>query len=250
MLIAGQRRIACAAWFAVALLPCCVSKASPAPPAGFAEPGNMVHNPALPFHRVWRDRGFDFAARDCIHVAPVNTDYLLSQTWWQEVGRGSKAHADAVDLGREFRDCVVAAFRDDPRHRFTVIEEDDVAPRRERTLVLELAIVELVPNKALLQALTLPAGPLGLLARKGMDAYESTSIAFEGRVRDAATGAVVATVADREQKKAGLIDIKNFTWYGHVREILGEWAGQFRMVASKGPDETVPDSPAWDLLPW
>ncbi|MCA8949677.1 MAG: DUF3313 family protein [Planctomycetes bacterium] len=245
-----SRRGRRAVGLALALLSACAGKAPPAPPAGFADAADMTHNPALPFHRVWRDRAFDFTACDSICIAAVDTDYLLSQTWWQEVGRGSKAHADAVELGREFRDCVVAAFRDDPLHRFAVVDEGVLEARRQRTLVLELAIVELVPNRAVLQVLTLPAGPMGLLARKGMDALERTSIAFEGRVRDAASGAIVATVADREQKKSGLINVKNFTWYGHVREILAEWADQFRLVANKAPDEVVPDSPAWDLLPW
>ncbi|MEZ5962495.1 MAG: DUF3313 family protein [Planctomycetota bacterium] len=235
---------------AALLLAACAGKAPPAEPAGFAAPDGMHHNPELPFHRVWRDRTFDFAARSAIHVAPVDTEYLIEHTWWQGFGRGSRAHEDARELAEEFRASVVAAFRADPERRFAVLDEAELAQRRDDALILELAIVELVPNKAVIQVLTLPAGPIGLLARKGMDALDRTSIAIEGRVRDAASGAVVAQVADREQKKSGLINVKNFTWYGHVREIMDEWALQFRQVAHKSPGEVIPDSPAWRLLPW
>ncbi|MCA8954705.1 MAG: DUF3313 family protein [Planctomycetes bacterium] len=225
----------------------CVGKAPPAPPAGFASTEGMHHNPALPFHRVWRDPSFDWRACRFIRIAEVDTGYLLEHTWWQGFGRGSKAHADAVELAVEFRQRVIEAFRNDPQHRLTVV--DSVAPGA-KTLELELAIVELVPHKALIQALTYPAGPFGILARQSMDRAGATSIAMEGRVRDAATGRVIAKVADREQKKAGLINIKNFTWYAHVREIIDEWATQFRQVANKAPDDVVPDTPAFRLLPW
>ena len=225
-------------------------KAPPAPPAGFADPDGMRSNPKLPFHRVWRDRSFDFESRRHMLVAAVDTEYLMGHTWWQGFGRGSKAHADVIELAIEFRRIVAEAFGADSARRFEVIDEEELSDHRDSALILELAIVELVPQKALIQTLTYPVGPFGLLARKGMNSLGSTMIAMEGRVRDAATGNVVARFADREKKKAGLLNAKNFTWYGHVRGILEEWSQQFVEVANKSPDDTVPDSPAWRLLPW
>ncbi|MCA8962189.1 MAG: DUF3313 family protein [Planctomycetes bacterium] len=225
-------------------------KATPAPAAGFIDDDDLRHHPDLPFHRVWRDPDFDFDACDRIHVAEVDTDYLLTQTWWEGLGRGSKAHRDAVELAAEFRDLVRSEFRADEHHRFEVVDADSARAHPEGALVLELAIVDLVPNKALLQALTYAAGPYGVVARQGMDATSATSIAIEGRVRDPFTNRVVARFADREKKKAGLIHLDNFTWYGHVRGILEEWAVQFREVASKEPGQRVPDTKPFRLLPW
>ena len=225
-------------------------KATPAAPAGFADPDGMRHNPKVPFHRVWKDRAFDFGARQHMHVAAVNTDYLMDRTWWQGLGRGGKAHSDVIDLASQFRQGVMKAFAEDKEHRFTVVDADKLDQHRSSALILEFAIVELVPHKALAQALTYPAGPLGLLARQGMNAAGATSIAIEGRLRDAKTMAVVARFADREKKKAGLINIKNFTWYAHVRAIMDDWATQFVQVANKPPEATVPDTPAWRWLPW
>ena len=248
----SERRPVSSRWLPlVALLATsCVGKAPPARPAGFADAEGMKHNPKLPFHRVWRDRSFDFGTRRHIHVAKINTDYMLGHTWWQGFGRGSKAHADVVELADEFRQLVIAAFREDKARRFTVLDEAALDAHREDALVLELAIVELVPRKAQLHALTYSGGVAGLLARRGLDSLESTQVAMEGRVRDPASGHVVARFADRERKKAGLINIKNFTWYAHVRGILGEWAQQFRQVANKTPEEVIPDTPGWRLLPW
>lgn len=235
---------------AALVLAACAGKAPPAAPAGFAEPDGMRHNPDLPFHRVWRDRGFDFAGCRRLHVAPVDTDYLMENTWWSGFGRGGHAEADVGALAERFRARVTAAFRDDPVHRFAVVDERALAADPDRALILELAIVELVPHKAVLHALSYPGGPVGLLARRGLDTLDATRIAIEGRVRDAASGAIVARFADREQKKSGLLNLKNFTWYAHVHEILDEWAEQFRQVASKAPDDVVPDTPAWEWLPW
>lgn len=247
----GRRGVAVACFLLLAASAMgCAGKAASAKPAGFVSSEGMRHNPKLPFHRIWRDRSFDFESRRHLHIAAVNTEYLLTHTWWQGFARGSQAHVDAADLGIEFRQRVIAEFREDPAHRFSVVDDAALDGLRDITIIPELAIVDLVPNKALIQSLTYPAGPFGLLAGQGMDALGSTSIAMEGRVRDGATGEIVLTVADREMNKSGLLNIKNFTWYAHVREIIEEWALQFRLVANKPPDVTIPDSAAWRLLPW
>ena len=88
-------------------------------------------------------------------------------------------------------------------------------------MILEIALVEVVPNKAEL-------GALGL----------------------AATGEVVAMFADREAGKFGPINLRRATWYGHAHKIIEEWAEQFVEIVNAPPGEKVKDTATFTLLPW
>jgi hypothetical protein len=75
-------------------------------------------------------------------------------------------------------------------------------------------------------------------------------VAIEGRVRDGATGEVIATFADREAPKAALLDVKSLTWWSPAKSIIDDWARQFVQLANRRPGAIVKDSPAFDLLVW
>src|SRR5262245_43537849 len=158
-------------------------------------------------------------------------------------------HEDLEMIAGEFHDTVQTKFREAKDNRFAVVDQ----PRGD-TLILELAITQLVPNKAFLGAIGLaawaaprPVGvPVGMLATFADDGW----MAIEGRVRDAKTDTVVAMFADREAAKTRVVDLEAVTWYGQARESMNDWADQFVLIANTPWEVKVEDSSAFTLMPW
>ena len=229
--------------------------ASPAPDSGFLDnPQRMIPHPARdPFDRAWVSENLDWANYDELYVAPVDTTHVLAQSLWEKVNLRQYAVQDDIrELGVEFRKRIVAAFRDDPKHHFQIV--DDPNAIGERGVVLEVALVQLVPNKAGLGLLGLaawaaplevgvPVGTVAAFADRG-------SVAFELRARDALTGDVIAMAADRETGAMRVIDLRSVTWYGNAHEIFGQWAQVMVDLANTPSTEQVKHSRYFTLMPW
>ena len=230
-----------------------VLKAKPAEKnSGFLENADqMKENRArAPFHQMWADPAYSSSDYGSILVAPVNTDYVEAQSTWARTNvRQFHVEDDLKMIAGEFKEIVEKKFRESKENRFAVVEHP-----RDDTLILELAITQLVPNKAFLGAIGLaawaapaPVGvPVGMLATFADDGW----MAIEGRVRDAKTGKIVAMFADREAAKTRVIDVEAVTWYGQARESMNDWADQLVQIANTPKDVTVEDSSAFTLLPW
>lgn len=222
----------------------------PAPDSGFlANPELMqAHRERAPFDRVWVKPGFNKDNYQKLIISAVNTDYLMTNTGWDAANPANNVLRDSArELAAFTRDTFVNAFRDDPLRRFALTYRP--APR---TLVLDLAIVELVPSKAALGALGL-AAPLAkapALAVVSKAAGGSTCVAIEGRLRDAQTGEVLMMFADREEPPNRIIDAKAVTWYGDAKDSIAVWAKQLVELANTPPSQQVKDAADFTLKPW
>ena len=170
---------------------------TPAPDAGFIEnPERQTRRADLPFQKVWVEPGVDFKQYRELIVASVNTQHMLKMDWLHKMSSAEwlgNVKADIKELARYFRDQVVKDFQQDPQHRFRVIDEP--GRHRQRTLRMELALVEIDPSQPVLHALSW-AGPPGTGTAAG--AVNQRRAAFEGRLRDMQTEEVIATFADRD----------------------------------------------------
>lgn len=231
---------------------CKMMKADPAPDSGFlAEPENMEENrERAPFHRMWAEPTFDALGYDSILVAPVNTDFVLEQSTWAKANpRNIRIDEDLEKIALEMRETVIEAFREAEENRLAIVDTPG-----DKTLILELALTELVPSKAFLGLIGVAAfaappvvgAPAGAAAAMVNDGW----MAIEGRVRDGDTRRVVAMFADREKAKTRILDLQAVTWYGHAHEIIRDWAGQFVQLANTPKDVQVEDSSAFTLKPW
>ena len=139
------------------------------------------------------------------------------------------------------------AFREDKDHRFQVVDR----PQPD-SYILELAIVELVPNKAELGALGLAATVVAAPVGAGVAAKETAKgkVAIEGRWRRASDRYIVAEFTDREHGKFGPINLRRATWYGHAKLIVNEWADQWVQIVNAEPGQKVKDTRTWTLMPW
>ncbi len=222
-------------------------KAPPSEGAGFVPMQQMAKRADLPFNKVWVKQGVNWRKYRTIYIAPVNTNYLIQATWWQQSIRADQMRQDARDMARFMREQFIKAFQTDPRQRFLVV----FSPQRG-SLTLEMALTELVPSKVLLNAVKI-AGPYGsglaaAVLERGAEAQ--SAIAFEARIKDSSSGETLAMVADKEYAVARPIDLNGFTWYGNAKDIVTTWSTQFVDIANRRPGEVVKPASTFSLKPW
>ncbi len=226
------------------LLAGCARKAPPIPSVGFVEESRMTKPEDLPFHKAWFKLGFDWGPYTEISIAPVNIDYLPEMDWWKRLERGSAFQQDAEKLAEYAKRTFEEHFLDDPNRRYRVVDQPGTG-----TLILEIALVEVVPSKVVLN--TLGYAPfVGSAVKLIRNTKGRSSVAFEARLRDGPMGEVVAMFADREFEKMSPINVKDVTWYGHAQSILAEWASQFVRMFNRKGTEAIPDSKPFHLKPW
>ena len=218
--------------------------APPARSAGFVDEARMAKPEDLPFQKAWIEPGVDWTRYRRIQIAPVNTEHLAEMEWAKQVDKQEKLREDSRKLALYAQEIFQRTFREDPHHRFEVVEHPDAG-----TGVFEMALVEVTPSKIGLNTLCY-APFVGTVARIFRGMKHRSTVAFEARMRDGLTGAVIAQFADREAEKAAVINVKDVTWYGHAESILAEWAQQFVRVFNRSPGEAVKDSEPFTLKPW
>lgn len=213
-------------------------KAGATKPAGYVPAQqSMSEDSTLPFHRVWYESNYDWASANKLIVRPVNTQYVRENNWWKASGReGEEMVKDLRRVGETFRSEIIKAFGTPRNNRFTVTESEGPS-----TLVLELAIIELIPTDAWINA----ASFVGLQMT-----FSKGSMAIEGRIRDAESGDIVGAFADREQGKQAIITTKDFTWYSHADAMMKDWAKQLVEVLNSDEGEHIKDSPWFTLNPF
>ncbi len=179
-----------------------------------------------------------------VYFAPVAIGNLKRQGWWssQSSVKQGQLDEDARKLARNFRQSLNHAARNDPGRRLTVVGNPG-----PDTLVVEMAITELVPAKAYWNAAATAAGFVvpgaGLLGAAG-----SGTVAIEGRVRDGNTGAVLATFRDRMQDKMAAVNVNAYSWYGGSERNLEEIAVKTARVLNADAGTVVKQSAPITLI--
>lgn len=208
-----------------------ITRVAPAPDTAFLpDPGRMQDQPPeAAFQRRWIAPRVNWGRYRKIIVAPVNLDYMLRQGWWDRQSYTEKFgfyHDDcrriAKYMQKVFRDDLIA----NQEHRYLVTD----VPGPD-TLRLELAMVELVPTKAVLNGIEKTVGmalPMVIsMAMSPLSDLNDGSIAIEGKLVDSQTGRVLAMFADREKAEAAAIDLAGFTPYGQSELVIRNWGAEF-----------------------
>lgn len=230
-------------------------KASEAQPAGFIEnPEYMTRDATTPFQRVYWNKKYDKNQFDEVMVAPVNMKYVAAQNFWEEVNVAAldkeKLKKDILEVGEYTRNSFIRAFTDDPNKRFKVVTTPG-----PRTLILEVAITQLVPSKAALNALGYVTWIPTAVASGASIATDSPDsgkgyVAIEGRVRKGDAGEIIGMFADRENPPTALVDVKALSWWAPAKQIIDNWSKDLVLLANRRPGEVVKGTPAFQLLIW
>ena len=234
-----MKRIALAACVLAAAIAGC--KAKPAKTTAFLGQDQTMGRDAeiQMFHKLWYKADADWTRYKKIHVPPVDTKHLRTMTWWEKSSlKAEEKEKDLQALAEYMRSKVVEAQRKNThKNRLIVVDRPDA-----ETVVMELALTEVVPTKAWLNALSMATMFMTL---------EQGTVAFEGRVRDGQTKEIIAKFADREQGKANALgNVKDFGWHGHAKAIINEWADQLVLAVNWEEGQVIEDSPGFELKVW
>ncbi|MBK9384366.1 MAG: DUF3313 family protein [Planctomycetes bacterium] len=143
-----------------------------------------------------------------LHIAPIVADHLGEAAWCNDCALDELPEKRS-ELAKLFHQKIETAFREDADH---MLEPVDAVGAK--TVVLELAIIDVVPARSWFNARgTAPAGLSG-----------HGSIAIEGRILDGKTGRLLSTFADREDCAADLLAGANADWCCHAPLLFDRWA--------------------------
>ena len=227
--------------FFVAMIFGCSSTAGKKPPVGWAGNTFLTHLSDMkeqaddaPFHWIWTSEEDAVAKlRESLHnvvVMPVNLT-ALETTGKSGAAGASSGLKDAKETGDFFHQKIVEAIRANKKLALEVTDTQN-----QESFVLEPAILELKPTLAALNAATSVAGffiPGAMLVSTAISTGASAaagniakgSCAIGLRLRNGGTNEAILEAADRRDDDAALlVDMKNFTQYGHARDSMSRWA--------------------------
>ncbi len=226
----------------VNFLPVCA--AADPKPSGFMDQSGMTIRGDLPFEMGWIKPGVNWQKYTKIVIAPVDTKHLLKSNEWQEMGRTGEIQRDIKKLAMYTRGAFSNAFITDPKKRFKI----SYSAKSADTLLVEMALTELTPNKVLLKA----AGyvPLYGLAATAVNQTNPSYVSIEIRLKDGKTGEILAKFADRKNEPFTLVNIDQFSWYGFAEKRVDEWSVKLVETLNRKPGTVVSKSSNFDLKPW
>src|SRR5215218_5393100 len=100
----GGRWVLGLALWSAAVLAGCSGGATQAPNSGFLEDSaRMTTDQRMPFQRTYWNKAYDSKAYTELYVAPVNTDYVMAQSFWE------KANVANVDPAKAKKDIAAVA---------------------------------------------------------------------------------------------------------------------------------------------
>lgn len=162
-----------------------------------------------------------------IVVRPVTTAYLRKDEWKETSRTSTPTHKanlkQSKELARYFSAALKRAFAS-PVCGYYLTD----SPNQPGTLILEVALTEVISGR--------PAGDPGAMAASG---GSSPGVAFEARVRDAASGKTIATVADRRGSQFKLLGDKPSSYAKANQEICDEWSLELMRATNKELFPTV-----------
>jgi len=232
-------RIALVAFFLITFLTACEStyelmQADPIPPTSFLPHHELLQNQSatFPFNRFWHRPGTKWDRFKKIRIEPVNIEHMLKDGWWQKINEEKvfEMQKDCASIGEYMREAFIRELEKDPGNIPQVVETVDA-----ETLVVKLALVQLVPTKAFFNSVGAVVG-FFVPGASLINIVNAGCVGMEGKVIDGKTGEVLVMFTDREKDDVAIINLNDFTWYGHSRHIIDEWARQFSELAV-APDD-------------
>jgi hypothetical protein len=171
---------------------------------------------------------------------------MLEQGWWQkQTGvRQAELASDTAAFAKRMRSQFRQAITSYPGGSLK-----SASGPGPGVLVMELALVELVPSNAYWNAGATAAGFVvpgaGMLSAAG-----AGSIAIEGRFRNGSNNKVIANFKDRRKDKTAQVNIGSYTWYHGAEGNINDWASEFAELLNTPPTHVVKRPSPVTLMPW
>ena len=219
-----------------------VMKADPLPPTSFLPDHQLLidQNASFPFNRMWYDKDMDWKRITKMKFTAVDVSHMLSENWWDKISEANvaKMKNDVPELAEYTRNSFIRNIRRDTGNHFAVVDNVD-----EHTAIVQIALVQLVPTKAFFNAVGTTVG-FFIPGVSFINVVNSGCVAMECKIIDGKTGKVIAMLTDRAKDESAIIDINGYTWYGHAKEMIDEWAKGFAKISvAKDPTKIKREFP-------
>lgn len=191
------------------------------------DPARMMADSRYPFQQSWVQPGADFKSYTKVMLAPISLQYLAPPPAASGGAPGDNRHA-SVDVAVFAGEAFTRALQDDPSHRLTIVTEADA-----KTLVVEMAIVELAPSErpSSADAFGIPTTTSASSAlQREANLNGRGTIAMQLKLRDGKTNQVMAIFADARRANAPSGDEKITPGYGFANQIAGDWMRQIEAM--------------------
>lgn len=225
-------------WFSTAVFLLAGCKAAPEPDSGFIkDPEQMQANKDMPFNAIWLENDLNWANYTEILIRPVDTTHLEKMSWWDKASIANESitpQEEAEVLASYMQEEMIKAYTDDPKHYFTVV--DTAGPK---TLILELALVEVVPTKVWLNT-------IGYVI---LGALDFGSTAMEGRLKNH-ENKIIAKFKDREHGQMAIVSVADLQWYSHSHHTINHWSEKLVAITDSTPGEEISADWTVTLRPW
>jgi hypothetical protein len=188
----------------------------------------------LPFQSSWKDPGLDISKYKYIVVRPVKLAYLRKDQWKDSksalIPNESSYRRHCAALARYWDKALNKAFSDP---LCTFYKTTDTS--RHGTLVLEIALTEVRFTQTIPKKGEKPVPVEGIVAA----VTGGPICAFEAKTRDADTGKIVVTVADRRGPEIKMITEARTKLAKPNESICDEWSTELMQAGNKDIYPTV-----------
>ena len=203
-------------------------------PSYIEHPEYLQKNKGIPFQLSWFKEGTDWAQYQKIYITPIDTRQLTDlnylETSYEALDISYNERKKEVESIANFMQQSLKKQFEGKRSPLEVVSYTD-----KETLVLELAITELFPQKTGERLVILDQA----ISWGEREKFVKGHIAMEGRVRDGFTQEVLGEFVDREQMNYRVLrGPEQFTRFGFAKRSIHEWSKQFVALAEMGHQET------------
>lgn len=188
----------------------------------------------LPFEHSWRDPNADLAKYKYIVVRPITTAFLRNERWEESKSTtipNKRAYLKRCNALARYWDRSLQKAFSSPVCMFYKTPDS----QQPGTLILEVALTEVRFDSATATAVGTPL-PAGSVVSVLTGAPQC---AFESRTRDAATGKLVTTAADRRGPDIKVLDASKTSFSKPNEQICDEWSTQLMQRFNKELFPTV-----------
>ena len=204
-------------------------KTRPETPTNFLPDAHKLSSGKV-FQKEWMDSKFSLKDYDKIAILSVDTSFLKDMGWWDKANiknyedsgiyPGAKADKNQ-DPAKSLAKCYTYHLKASFEKEGAPLKLVDIGETDEKTLVLRVALTELVPVKKLLLGFSLI----------GDGSLKGGTVAMEAKVEDA-KGKLLMMLTDREVNNRFHTERENpqLNYIVHARPVVKDWTEAFQKL--------------------
>jgi hypothetical protein len=185
-----------------------------------AAPGPLEPVADIMLDEVWVSPSYDERKYSELMIAPVDTRQIAQLRQLQDANPVAfdQSHG-GLQAAAYAQQSIARSAAADPARRFSIVERVGA-----KTLIVEMAITGLAPNRTGIAITGLAGTPVGAPAPVAQTNFpDRGGIAMQTQVRDGATGEVMLVITDARANEPAATGPARFKPYGFTDRIIDQW---------------------------